>query len=272
MHRELDKFYTKPFVAEGCISTSWPFLHEYDLFIEPSAGAGSFLNALAKQDVLDKTIAYDLVPETSEYDIITSNWFDVVIPEAPEKVAVIGNPPFGKRNFLSKAFIQHAISFDNVTCVAMILPNAWEKHTLQKVFPRSWKLVMSERLDRDSFTLKGENYSVPCVWQVWLKGDKCSEDLRWEENPPTSCKDFVITNNPDEADFFMMGASPSTLKDVEDVQPNNRGYYIKANIDVEMLKNNLLQVPWKELGSATAGGGVFWITKPELVRNYTMFF
>lgn len=267
MHRELDKFYTKHCVAKKCIEESWPLLDKYNTYVEPSAGAGSFLHALEQQDVYD-VVSYDLLPESNYFTITQSDWFDVRIPETYGSVAVVGNPPFGKRNKLSKAFIQHAISFDAVDCVAMILSNAWEKHTLQTIFPHYWSLVVSNRLDPYSFTLDGEDYKVPCVWQVWIK-DWEGEDLRWEENPPTACKDFTIVLNKSEAHFFIMGASPKTLKEIPDVHPNNRGYYIKSNIEVGELKRRLKDVDWNARGCATAGGGVYWITKPELVKYYT---
>jgi hypothetical protein len=271
MHRELDKFYTKTLVAERCINIAQPFLKKYNTIIEPSAGSGSFLLALEQHGLIPKTLSYDLLPESDYFNIKTLDWFDVKIEKELGSVAVVGNPPFGKRNILSKAFIQHAIAFENVSCIAMILPNAWEKNTLQKTFSRDWALVFSQRLEPDSFILENKEYKVPCVWQIWIKDWK-GDDLRWEENPPTFCEDFSITLNPDEADFYLMGASPTTLKEIHEVKVNNRGYYIKSNIPVEDLRNNILSIPWNNLGSSTASGGVYWISKPELIKHYTSYF
>ncbi len=66
-----------------------------------------------------------------------------------------------------------------------------------------------------------------------------------------------------------MGASPKTLKQPWEVSKNNRGYYIKSAIDVDLLKNTLISIPWDEIGNATAGGGVYWISKPELIKAYS---
>jgi hypothetical protein len=48
---------------------------------------------------------------------------------------IIGNPPFGNRNALSKRFLEHSFSFSNVGTVGFILPNVYKKHTLQSIIP-----------------------------------------------------------------------------------------------------------------------------------------
>jgi len=264
---KLDRFYTKDTVAQSCVDKVKYLLEEFKTIVEPSAGDGSFLRALKDYNV----VGYDIAPEDS--GIIKSDWFDVDVADKG-KTCVIGNPPFGQRNSLSKAFIKHAISFDNVQMVAMVLPNSWNKPSLQNsTFPTQWRLISSTKLQEDSFRLKGEgSYKVPCTFQVWVRGDltKDKSDLRWELKPPVTHKDFSFVGKS-EADFFMMGAAPKVLKQPEDVNENNRGYYIKSNISPQLLRDRLTSIPWDDVGNATAGGGVYWISKPEFIKAYVNF-
>lgn len=261
----LDRFYTKDIVAENCIYSIKHLLDKVNSIVEPSAGGGAFIRALQDYDVT----GYDLEP-TFE-GIIRKNWFDVKI--AGNITAIVGNPPFGVRNSLSKGFIKHAVSFDSVEMVAMILPNSWEKHTLQNtVFTSEWKLVLSERLPLDSFEYRGEDYKVPCTFQTWVRGSLYTgeKDLRWGFDLKKSHKDFEVIKEGDY-NIFLMGASPKTLKSPSEVTKNNRGYKLKANIPITDLITNLNKIPWDTLGKATAGGGVYWITLPELIKYYSLY-
>jgi hypothetical protein len=150
----------------------------------------------------------------------------------------------------------------------MILPNSWNKPSLQNAtFPTRWRLVKNEKLPLNSFTFEDKDYKVPCSFQVWVKDSK-GLDLRWDINPKVIHKDFTFVEKED-ADFFMMGASPKTLKHPNEVSKSNRGYYIKSNIDLSLLRKALTDIPWDDIGNATAGGGVYWISKPELIKAYS---
>ena len=63
-----------------------------------------------------------------------------------------------------------------------------------------------------------------------------------------------------------MGAAINTIKDTP--TKNNRGYFIKIkpDIDVETVKTNFRKMKVQNFSSAS--GGVAWLTKPELVKNY----
>ncbi len=201
----LDRFYTKSEVATNCVNSIEDILATFDTIVEPSAGGGSFMKALSKFNNIE---GYDLEP--AYLGITKADWFDINL-SGKGSVCVIGNPPFGKRNVLSKAFIMHALSFDNVECIAMILPNSWNKPSLQNsTFPTRWRLIKNEKLPVNSFTFEGKDYKVPCSFQVWIKGGQYL-DLRWPLKPKVTHKDFTFVEKED-ADFFIMGASPKTLK------------------------------------------------------------
>jgi len=251
----LDKFYTKEDIAIDCINKI--NLTEYDLVIEPSAGSGAFFNNL----YIDNKIGLDLHPESSE--IIEMDWFDYQIDKKYKNVLIIGNPPFGKRNKLSQNFLKHASSFDNVKTIAFILPDVYNKHTLQKAIPTEFRLKNIIRLPKNSFEVDGVDYHVPCSFFIFDRSEgKC---LRFNPMNYIDTKDWIYGTKNDY-DFFVMGASLKTVK--EEPEETNRGYYIKVrkNISINKVKNNFINGDWN--GFSSANGGVSWFTKPEVVKAY----
>jgi len=254
----LDKFYTKEEEVKRLLS--FVNLTGYDLSIEPSAGNGVWVDNMDHYNIMP----YDI--ETDNKNIILKDWFDVDIPKRYNDVCVVGNPPFGSRNILSKKFIQHAISFNSVNMIAFILPKVWRKPTLQKTFPRDWSLVIDEDVSDNSFLLDNKDYHVNTTFQVWKKNYN-GVDLRWDEYPELTHIDFEFSD-ADNGDFYVMGASPKTIKLPEEVNSKNRGYWIKANIDVEQLKTNIKSIDWNKYGCSSVSGGVYWITKAEFIKIY----
>lgn len=251
-----DKFYTNKDVANYCISLLRKHISKCDTIIEPSAGAGAF--------IFDKTThALDIEPEGE--GIIKSNWFDVCLWEFGESICVYGNPPFGKRNVLTTQFIQHALNGGNVDVIAFVLPQVFNKHTLQAVFPTNWVLVESVELPKDSFTEDGKPYGINTVFQIWVRNSTLP-NLRAIERTSFINEDFSIVLDPKIADLFILGAAPKVAKLPSEVTPTNRGYYLKSHIGIDNLKKKLYDVNWQ--GNSSANGGVAWLTKTEIMNNY----
>lgn len=246
-----DKYYTKVEVAEQCIKVLLEHTNDCNVFIEPSAGNGSFVRSFT-------THAYDLHPERS--DIETLDWLDNDRSWSGS-ICVYGNPPFGKRNNLSKAFIKKSCEFAKV--IAFVLPSVYNKYTLQKVFPADWSLVENFPLSDDSFTEFGKDYKIPSIFQVWVK-DFDGVNLRVVGRNNFSNSHFSIVKEPSE--LFVMGAAPRTVKYPEQVLDNNRGYWIKCHIPQEIVKDNFERANW--VGWSSASGGVAWLTKSEILDNY----
>lgn len=157
-----DQFYTQQAVAKTCIDrvlALLPYTSEY-LWIEPSAGNGSFLNQLPFQK-----IGLDIDPQSDT--IVKQDYLTWTPPSQPS--IVFGNPPFGKQSSLARAFISKSCGFANV--IAFILPKSFTKPSMYKAFHADFHLVHSEELAKDSFVLNGLSYDVPCVFQVWQKKD-----------------------------------------------------------------------------------------------------
>lgn len=261
-----DKFYTNEKVVDNLLNKL--NFSKYDLIIEPSAGNGSFSNKISLKT--NNLISLDILPEND--NIVQQDWFEYEIDESKKKVMVIGNPPFGINNKLSLSFIKKSLSFDNVVTIAFVLPNVFNKHTKQNVFPKNWKLSRVDELPYNSFLLNGKPYHVPCSFYIWTK-ENVITDLRFDYKKYITHPDFYIIKDKKsfkDSDFYIMGTNPANIKNINDVKSNNRGYYIKSNIDIEELKYNFKNIKWQEVGNSSASGGVSWFSQPELIYIYDL--
>lgn len=253
-----DKFYTKKAVADICLS--YVNYYKYDLVIEPSAGNGIFSNNITHSNL----IALDIEPDSSK--IIKADWLTFKPKQEYNNLLVIGNPPFGKRNFLSQLFIKHALEL-NAKTIAFILPDVYNKYTLQKVFPMEYKLQKIVPLPKDSFLIGEDDYHVPCSFFMWNKTEK-GIDLRFDVSLyKTDDFEFTTQSLATNNDFFILGASPSKVIEIVDIKPTNRGYFIKPK---NKSKGILTRIFKKGIfkGYSGANGGVSWRTRPEIVKGY----
>lgn len=256
-----DKFYTKKEVSSKCIEFINSFV-KCNIFIEPSAGDGSFSNSLPN------CVAFDIDPENSS--IIKKDFFDVNVDSYGDNICIVGNPPFGERNKLTKAFIEKCTSSNNVSWICFILPEVFKKFTNQKVFPKNWSLIFQNDLPKNSFILGGRtSYHVPCVFQIWEK-DSIHVDLR-EQKFGKECKDFKILkpSEKSDADIFIFGSAPKNIINPCNVKQNNRGYFLKSFIDKDNLICKIKGTDWEEKGLSSVSGGVFWVSSNELIKIYT---
>ena len=180
-----DKFYTKPEIAEKCFLRLKNFLNlsGEEIFLEPTAGSGVFLNYLNNYE------AYDLLPEDDR--IIQKNIFEF---DSPRKDFItIGNPPFGKRSKLAVEVFNKVSDYSDV--IAFILPVSFMKYGIQKEVNKAFKLVAFDFLPPYSFTDREKEYDVNCVFQIWIReGSKYDkfQNLRILKSPPISHVDFKI--------------------------------------------------------------------------------
>jgi hypothetical protein len=125
-------------------------------WIEPSAGGGVFL------DLVPHAIGYDIDPKDDR--ILKQDFLETSVPE---NAVVFGNPPFGRQASIAKKFIKH--SAETASVIAFILPKSFMKPSMQKAFPLCFHLIDSIHLPKDAFIVNGAAYSVPCVFQVWIR-------------------------------------------------------------------------------------------------------
>jgi hypothetical protein len=250
----LDKFYTKPDVAKTCVDFMLSFLDSVDSYIEPSAGNGAF-------SLLIDCLALDIVPENDS--IIQQDFLSFNTDR--KNICFFGNPPFGERNSLTKAFIKKALSFSETRFIAFVLPAAYKKRTMQSVFPKNWSMIGEMKLPFNSFMLDGEQYHVPCIFQVWEK-DSNRKNLR-EMPQPTECADFSFGTMSD-SDIFVFGAAPKKIILPCNVSSTNRGYFLKTKIEIKELCDRIQSVDWKSLGASSVSGGVAWFSRDEFMKHY----
>lgn len=166
----LDQFYTRPQIAKQCHRDLLAFmaddaapLDSYT-YIDPSAGDGVFFDLLPA----DRRVGVEVAPRRT--DIVCEDFLSWV-PMATERIAVVGNPPFGYRAWLALAFVNHAATFADY--VGMILPMAFQsegkgspKHRVKGL-----RLVRTETLAPDCFVnADGRPVKINALWQVWQRG------------------------------------------------------------------------------------------------------
>lgn len=251
----LDKFYTPKNIAKECIELV-PDLNSYDLIIEPSAGNGSFSSQLS-------CIAYDIAPEGD--NIIQQDWL-MTEPVASKHTLVIGNPPFGKRYSLAKAFIKHSQKIGAET-IAFILPDTFSKLSNQSLtlFPKEWKLIIEHKLSNSNFIVNNsEEYHVPCSFYVWTKRES-NINLRQSKLPSSS--DFIFLPRGDIAADFTINGNSGKIKKLSEVTNDKAEHYIKAkNKSVEELKEIFSKLNYNFLSSIN--GGNAWIGQQDILKAY----
>lgn len=251
----LDQYYTKYESVTICMDAIEKHDTDYDMVIDPSAGGGAFFDRINNLPKIGLDIASNRV------DILQCDWLRYSVSSEFNSVLIIGNPPFGQYHKLSSVFIAHSMLFPNVKTIAFVLPNGYKKHTRQKIIPRGWRIASITDLPKNSFTFGGVDYHVPCAFFILDKSVGC--DLRVDITRHQEVADFNFGTKKD-FDVFIFGAAPTRV--IKNPQSNNRGHFIKSNIPVPTLINRIKSVPWK--GCSSASGGVFWLTKTEVLQQY----
>lgn len=245
----LDKFYTKPETALSLIQQL--DLSTYDYIIEPSAGSGAFSGNI------DGCLAYDLSPE--QEDIVEADWLTLDKSEFKDKKClVIGNPPFGTGGNLAMKFILESAEFADT--IAFILPKSFKKESKKNAIPLDYHVIVEEDLPANSFTLNGKDYSVPCVWQVWVKKDTLRQKTVFKRT--TELFDFVSKDN---ADFRIqrIGGRAGIAGRNLDFSPNS-SYFVKnmSTYTVDELIGHVNSIDFTVVNDTV---GPRSLSKPELI-------
>lgn len=226
----LDKFYTQREVVRDCFEFLKDNIEidENEIFLEPSAGAGVFL------EFLPHYVALDIAPEG---EFIEKQDFLKYEPNRKDFIT-IGNPPFGKRSSLAIDFFNRAATMSNI--IAFILPVSFMKWNVQKNLSDNFSLLNLMYLAPESFTDNGKPYSVRTVFQIWVKkGSKYDKgiDLRLKKQPPISHPDFKI---------WQYNATPEAIKYVEEdweIATYRQGHYdfnkLFTREDYEIIKEQM---------------------------------
>ena len=252
----LDRIYTRPSVAFECserlyslMQNDFANLDDYQ-FIDPGAGTGVFYDLMPA----GRRIGIDILPSRPEFlarDYLT--WAPNTIGQ---RYAVLGNPPFGYRAWLSLAFVNHSAVFADY--IGLILPMAFQSDGKgsPKRRVQGAELVLSEPLPPNSFVdAKGNAVKLNALWQIWRRGVNNTP-------PPQTCKSWIDLFTVDtrkerlcgqtrlnEADFFLQrtyfGEPPSLVRDFSEVR-YGCGYGIVLKRDSEKITQVLRETDWNE--------------------------
>lgn len=226
-----EQYYTKESISKFCVNATherFP-LNTFDMIIEPSAGTGSFIKALIPKigsGSSNKILSYDIEPKYKDIikqDYLTTH-FDV---NRETKILVIGNPPFGRQSSLAKKFIKHSCQFADV--IAFILPKSFKKESMNNCFDLYFHKIYETNLENNAFIFENQEYSVPCIFQIWERQESRREYThKVEEN-----HHYTFVKEPIDATMAFrrvgVNAGKFTYTNFHDMSKQSH-YFIKTNI------------------------------------------
>jgi len=227
--KKLDQFYTNTKISQACMYALEKDynLEEYFLF-EPSAGTGSFSDLFHAN-----SLAVDLDPKK---DYIQKNDFLKLDNSLfkDNKVFTIGNPPFGKNSSLAIKFFNKAAEFSKY--IAFIVPKTFKKVSLTNKLDLNFELIAEHELPLNSFVFEENEYSVPCVFQIWKKSD-----VQREKVSTDSSSDYFEFTSREYADFAIRrvgGLAGKVIKNFETYKDSSH-YFIKSKVNKTSLIKTL---------------------------------
>lgn len=275
---ENDQVFTSPVVAQQMIELfekKIAPLESFDLVVEPSAGRGAFFNLMPT----NKRRAYEIDESLRNDEYIYGDFLEMKSLEVcREKVAIIGNPPYGKNSSKAIAFFNKSCEFADT--VAFILPQTFYKESVQRRLCDDFHLVYSHDMSANAFILASNDkpYSVNSVFQIWRRMDT----KRVLELKETSHPDFEFLNknrqdrNLPETCFLirMVGTNAGAiitdrthvLKEWD--KKNKNLYYVDPHCDgvlETMLACHFEQSPNRKHTTRT---GMYCLSKGEIVEMY----
>lgn len=145
---EFDRFYTPQesadYLTGRMLDGMSPEAVAGTLFVEPSAGSGSFVAALERRGI-QNIVAIDLCPAedaTCDMEIHSGDFLKTSLGDllgmaghgfTAERITFVGNPPFGVQGDLSIAFVNHCLELGSD--VWFILPPTFRKESYRDRIP-----------------------------------------------------------------------------------------------------------------------------------------
>ena len=238
---KLDKYYTSPELAKYCVEKTKEIIGGDNIteYIEPSAGAGVFL------DYLDKPyIAYDIEPEDGR--VVKQDWLSVDLDYKKGR-CIIGNPPFGIKNTLSVQFYKKSINLCDY--ISFILPISQYKNNQQMY---EFDLIYSEDLKQRKYS----DRDIHCCFNIYRRnsnGFNCKKNFKLKDITITEVRlNNKIVNDYDVRIIAWGAGTGRFLNDTSEKYAKE--FYIKINnaIHKNLVIKLLEEVNWKEEYSMTA--------------------
>jgi len=254
---EKDQFFTPDNIAKKCwdifIDIVDVDLNEY-IFIEPSAGDGSFAKILPLN-----SIAIDIEPRFN--NIICNDYLKWKPNDLDKKYIVFGNPPFGLRGHVALNFINHSYAFADY--VAFILPQLFESDG--KGSPRKrvvgYNLIHSEKITGLFHTPEKNKVEINGVFQIWSKYTSNDEYIINSSANDTikvySLSDggtVATTRNKnmlDKCDIYIpstcFGKDNMKIYDTFETLPNKKGYGVVFFKNKQTMVNKSKSIDWSQI-------------------------
>ena len=204
------------------------------------------------------------------------------MPSDSARVAVIGNPPFGKRGKTAVAFFQRAGQLAGT--IGFIVPVIFRKHFIHKQLLPDFRWVHTLDLPRDAFwTDARPSYTVNTEFQIWTRLPTQRRDRRLRRPPPIRHPDFELfqyNNTPDAlkvfAEDFHFAVPCQGWQDysrrerrAEDCEPHKQWMLIKARSFPALWRLYALNYEALARAHTTSVPG---FRKGDLVAEYTRLY
>jgi len=271
----LDKYYTSPELAKYVVDKTKEIIGEENItqWLEPSAGNGVFLPHL------ENYLAYDIEPDAD--GIIKQDYLTLDLPYKKGR-CVIGNPPYGSRLNLAKAFCNK--SFDIADYVAFILPVS-QYNNEQSIY--KFDLVYTENLGVKMYS----DEKVHCCLNIYKRpttGFNKRKNYRNSEIIDIiEIRETVKSDNPKrnrvlgefDYDFAINAWGGGFGKNLTIGREAYEGqyvkmFYIKIKNGNIRIKDAILSAQWDELYPMTATPNLLqWQVYKfveEFVKNYNL--
>ena len=167
-YKDKDQFFTPTDISKYCYNKFKEVMQLYNIslnnyiYIEPSAGDGSFTKILPSNSV-----SLDIEPR---YDkIIKKDFLKWEPDDISKKYITIGNPPFGLRGNLALRFINHSSKFSDHLC--FLLPPLFESDGKGSPMKRvkNYNLIHSEKINTNFYDPGGKTIKINVILQIWSK-------------------------------------------------------------------------------------------------------
>ena len=253
---DLDRFFTRPEIAAQCSESLFNSMREdnanlrFYTFVDPGAGTGVFYDLLP----FDRRIGIDVLPTRG--DIQEQDFLSWTPPPDGKPYAVLGNPPFGYRAWLSLAFVNHSATFADY--IGVIVPMAFQSDGKgsPKLRVKGAELILSEPLPVNSFVdANGQSVKLNALWQIWRRGVN-------NQPVPQTCNQWIDIFTVDsrierlcgqkrlsEADWFLQrtyfGDPPTLVRNFSEVR-YRCGYGIVLRNAPDHITRVLRETDWRK--------------------------
>lgn len=161
-------------------------------WLEPSAGTGSFVEALMHINITD-VIAMDIEPHhpnVFQQDFLS--W-----QTQHSDLVVVGNPPFGRNNSLSIPFFNKCAQI--ASTIAFIVPRSWRKWSVTNRLSMDFSCISDDDLFINYVNIDGQDVyaknNLRTCLQIWQRTSSQREPVRIFDHG------FVQKVSPQDADI-----------------------------------------------------------------------